>query len=766
MGFGHSAIPSPMAIPASASTAEPPTQIRSQPQPHRTTVKFRSSKSFPSARKAATLEIQRSSDLPSTLARLGESLTVKDLNAVLYHFKSSNKFNHISQLFKWMQENNKIDVSSYSHYMRFMASNLDAAEMLQLYHNIQDESARKNILVCNSVLGCLIKKGKFDSGMKLFQQMRLDGLVPDLVTYSTLLAGCIKIENGYPKALELIQELQHNKLQMDGVIYGTILAVCASNSKWEEAEKYFNQMKSEGHSPNVYHYSSLLNAYSTCASYKKADMLIQDMKSEGLVPNKVILTTLLKVYVKGGLFDKSRELLAELKNLGYAEDEMPYCILMDGLAKAGQIHEAKLTFDEMMKNHVRSDGYAHSIMISALCRAKLFREAKQLAKDFETTSYKYDLVILNSMLCAFCRVGEMESVMETLKKMDELAISCYLVTSRSQVQILEAASLLVGLRLYSTELCSSLISHLGQVNAYSEAFSVYNVLRYGKRTMCKSLHEKILYILLAGHLLKDAYVVVKDNAKFISRPATKKFAIAFLKSGNINYINDVLKTLHDSGYKLDQDLFGKAVSRYLDEPEKKDLLLHLLQWMPGQGYVVDSSTRNLILKNSHLFGRQLIAERRLSRENPCEWEPGGDYRMNGGLVVETRWQHNIGRPLVSLTSFKKSGSWYQEVQSVPNRRPFGAGSGSDSIPIFRDYITSSRGESSSLRVFLYRGGSIGLTSGGGLLSVSQPGPPGCRERRAYRVIPEVLQEETLEEALLEEQPLEVLPEQFAGPSGP
>ncbi|QCD76462.1 nucleobase:cation symporter-1 [Vigna unguiculata] len=619
MGFGHSAIPSSLAIPASASTAEPHTQIRTQPQPHRTTVKFRSSKSFPSARKAATLEIQRSSDLPSTLARLGEALTVKDLNAVLYHFKSSNKFNHISQLFKWMQENNKIDVSSYSHYMRFMANNLDAAEMLQLYHNIQDESARKNTLVCNSVLGCLIKKGKFDSGMKLFQQMQLDGLVPDLVTYSTLLAGCIKIENGYPKALELIQELQHNKLQMDGVIYGTILAVCASNSKWEEAEKYFNQMKDEGHSPNVYHYSSLLNAYSTCGSYKKADMLIQDMKSEGLVPNKVILTTLLKVYVKGGLFDKSRELLAELKSLGYAEDEMPYCILMDGLAKAGKIHEAKVIFDEMMKNHVRSDGYAHSIMISALCRAKLFREAKQLAKDFETTSNKYDLVILNSMLCAFCRVGEMESVMETLKKMDELAISPSYNTFHILIKYFcrEKMYLLAYRTMKDMhtkghqpgeELCSSLISHLGQVNAYSEAFSVYNMLRYGKRTMCKSLHEKILYILLAGHLLKDAYVVVKDNAKFISRPATKKFAIAFMKSGNINYINDVLKTLHDSGYELDQDLFAKAVSRYLDEPEKKDLLLHLLQWMPGQGYVVDSSTRNLILKNSHLFGRQLIAE--------------------------------------------------------------------------------------------------------------------------------------------------------------
>jgi hypothetical protein len=59
------------------------------------------------------------------------------------------------------------------------------------------------------------------------------------------------------------------------------------------------------------------------------------------------------------------------------------------------------------------------------------------------------------------------------------------------------------------ELCSSLIYHLGKIKAQSEAFSVYNMLRFGKRTMCKALHEKILHILIAGMLLKDAYVVVK-----------------------------------------------------------------------------------------------------------------------------------------------------------------------------------------------------------------------------------------------------------------
>lgn len=95
------------------------------------------------------------------------------------------------------------------------------------------------------------------------------------------------MKHGYSKALELVQELQHNGLHMDNVIYGTLLAVCASNNKWEEAESYFNQMKVEGHSPNLFHYSSLLNAYSASGNYKKADELVQDIKSAGLVPNKV-----------------------------------------------------------------------------------------------------------------------------------------------------------------------------------------------------------------------------------------------------------------------------------------------------------------------------------------------------------------------------------------------------------------------------------------------------------------------------------------------
>ncbi|XVE66946.1 hypothetical protein DITRI_Ditri08aG0120500 [Diplodiscus trichospermus] len=374
-------------------------------------------------RKFAIVEVQQASDLNSSLQSFGGILKPQDFNVIIRNFGKLGKWHHLSQVFDWMQQHGKTNGSSYSTYIKIMGKRLSPVKALEIYNSIPDESTRTNAFICNSLLSCLVRNGKWESIIKLFNKMKQDGLTPDSVTYNTLLAGCIKTKHGHSKAVELINELKYNGLQMDNVMYGTLLAVCASNGLREEAQNYFNQMREEGLSPNLYHYSSLLNAYSYEGNYHKADELMEEIKSSGLVPNKVILTTLLKVYVRGGLFEKSRKFLAELEALGYAEDEMPYCLLMDGFSKAGHLDEARSVFIEIQEKCVKSDGYSHSIMISALCRSGLFEEAKKLAQDFEAKYNKYDLVMLNTMLCAYCRAGEMESVMQTMKKMDELAIS-------------------------------------------------------------------------------------------------------------------------------------------------------------------------------------------------------------------------------------------------------------------------------------------------------------------------------------------------------
>lgn len=575
-----------------------------------------------SARQAAIGEVKESADLEFSLSRLKEILRVQDLNVILRYFGESRRWREVNQLFDWMQKDKMLNFASYSSFIKYMRVSCNPMKALQVYDSIADKPTRVNLSICNSILGCMAQNGRFKSSMKLFNKMKDDGLLPDLVTYSTLLAGCVKEADGYVKAMQVVRELESSGFKKDAVIYGSLIAICASNNLCKEAEEYFKQMNVENCTPNIFHCSSLLNAYSVSRDYVKAEQLIRNMKSSGIVPNKVILTTLLKVYARGGLFDKSRELLAELEALGYAEDEIPYCLLMDNLAKAGRMGEAREVFRMMKEKEVKSDGFAYSIMISAFCRGGLFQEARQLAKNFEDHYEKYDLVMLNTLLRAYCNAGDMDSVMKMLRKMDDFAITPdwntfhILIKYFCKEKLLHLAYQSIedmhnkGYKL-NEELCLSLILQLAKAGSPSESFSVYNMLRYSNRNVCKALHETMLKILVEAGLLTYAYVIVKeqDNTEMISTPSLEKFAASFMKSGNINLINDVVKTFHRLGHNVDTEIFHVAFSRYIGKPEKKELLLSLLKWMQTHGYVVDSSSRNFLLKHSHLFGqKQLIAE--------------------------------------------------------------------------------------------------------------------------------------------------------------
>ncbi|XP_057854501.1 pentatricopeptide repeat-containing protein At1g10910, chloroplastic isoform X2 [Cryptomeria japonica] len=411
-------------------------------------------------RRAAITAIQTTTnDITVTLDRVGEKLLTSDLNLILRYFGSLRRWEDICQLFHWMEKHGNVTASSYTSFITLMGKARLPKNALELYCNSKDTSIKSNVIVCNAMLKCLISNGRFETAFKLFEQMQDGGLIPDIVTYSTLLSACIKMRHGYSKAQEFLKDLKGKGLKLDVVMYGSLLAICASHDRDEEAEAYFQQMKNECLSANEFHYSSLLNAYAAKGKYEKAEKLIDEMKSSGIVPNK-----------------------------------MPYCTIMHGLAEAGKIEEAQKVFNEMKIKGIKSDGYSYSVMISSYSKIGDFEKVKKLAMEMESIKVNYDLAMMNTLLKAYSRVGDMESVMRTLKKMDKLKISPNWITFSTLISYF-CEEELYDLALHTLEdmqikghqptekLCSPLITGLRESGRTDEVLKVYNQLKCRKRQL-------------------------------------------------------------------------------------------------------------------------------------------------------------------------------------------------------------------------------------------------------------------------------------------
>lgn len=86
-----------------------------------------------------------------------------------------------------MQQHGEISASSYTSYIKLTRKSHNPLKALEVYSGISDHTIKVNVFICNAVLSCLVRNGKFDTSIKLFQQMKNDGLIPDVITYSTVL---------------------------------------------------------------------------------------------------------------------------------------------------------------------------------------------------------------------------------------------------------------------------------------------------------------------------------------------------------------------------------------------------------------------------------------------------------------------------------------------------------------------------------------------------------------------------------------------------
>ena len=288
-------------------------------------------------------------------------------------------------------------------------------------NELLEELPIRDVASWNSVIGGYGQDIQGHKALDCFERMQNDGLSPDAITFICVLKTMRSIEKGRRMHEEIVRR---GLLEMDNIMLGNVLvdmyAKCgalidaqkvlkelpvrdivswnaliagyAQQGKCHETLACFEQMKSEGLSPDSITLVCILKA---CGSIKAIDMGIQvhdEVMARGLLQNNIVLgNALLDMYAKCGELTKAQEVLEQLP----IRDVVSWNVLIAGYAQDNQGHEVLKCFERMQTEGHFPDPVTFICVLKACGSTGAIGKGKQI----------HDLIISRHMLQKDIKLG-------------------------------------------------------------------------------------------------------------------------------------------------------------------------------------------------------------------------------------------------------------------------------------------------------------------------------------------------------------------------
>ena len=215
--------------------------------------------------------------------------------------------------------------------------------------------------------------------------MQLEGVLPDLTSYNTLLDTCFKQRN-FEQAIQLFEEMndQISQVKPDIITFNTVLkglSIQIEDIKNEdELEAHLNRILSTKEKilglnmlPNEITFNTIIDAHVKANKMQRAFQIYDEMKKlEGLTPDAFTYSTLIKgikkpeyLYQNSAFsLDKVFSILQEVKENKLVKlDEIIFNCVIDACFKFGDFNKAVALFKDMQNERIKPTSVTYGIMI-------------------------------------------------------------------------------------------------------------------------------------------------------------------------------------------------------------------------------------------------------------------------------------------------------------------------------------------------------------------------------------------------------------------
>ncbi|KAH6830114.1 pentatricopeptide repeat-containing protein [Perilla frutescens var. hirtella] len=237
----------------------------------------------------------------------------------------------------------------------------------------------RNHYAWNSMISGYSFKGVFEKAASLVNQMKGEGVRPDLVTYNSMVSG-YSMAGQIDEALDMMKKIKDSGLAPNVVSWTALISGSCQNGYHRNALNFCYQMQVEGVKPNYATIASLCRACAGLSLLQKGKEVHCISIRNSYIDDSFVYTALIDMYSKCGDLESAYRVFqaAESKTLA------SWNSMIMGFSSYGHGKEAISLFRRMQKEKLQPDGITMTALLTGCKHSGLIDEGWKFFDSMET----------------------------------------------------------------------------------------------------------------------------------------------------------------------------------------------------------------------------------------------------------------------------------------------------------------------------------------------------------------------------------------------
>ncbi|KAI5074984.1 hypothetical protein GOP47_0010945 [Adiantum capillus-veneris] len=341
--------------------------------------------------------------------------------------------------------------------------------LLTRAQEVFDKLRMRDIVLWTTLISGYVENGHAAPAMKCLEEMQLEGVALDAVAFVCISKACGMLE-ARDKGREMHSEIARmgllkknfvvgstlvdmyvkcgllayarevfDKLPVRNVItWTTLIAGYAEGGNGEEALNCYDQMQSEGLSPNPVTIVCGLKACGTIGAASKGQAIHAEIERRRLLKTDILVAnTLIHMYARCGLLATAQEVFDRL----LAPDIVSWNALITGYVESGYFKEAVKVYEQMQSKAVPPNAITYLSVLKACGCVGATEKGIEIHKEIAQKGFlESDLLVGNTLVEMYAKCGSPALAQQVFRKLPAKDVISWNALLAGHAQVGESAS--------------------------------------------------------------------------------------------------------------------------------------------------------------------------------------------------------------------------------------------------------------------------------------------------------------------------------------